>query len=72
MRSNFNAFYLVLNGKKAEFQSPLEKNLKVIWKNEIHFEGGSFDELFGKKIKLIAHTIIFLEYRLPLHGLMRI
>ena len=70
-----DAYDLVLfcKGRKPEFQSLLEKNLKVIWKNESHFERGSFDELSRRKrIKLIAHTVILLECSLPRHGLTRI
>ena len=66
-------FTSFLMSKKTEFQSPLEKNLHVIWKNERHFEGGVLDELFGKnKIKHIAYTDIFLVSHLPAHGLTRI
>ena len=42
----------------------------MIWKNEGHFEGGYLDEVSRKeRIKLIAHTVIFLEHLLPRRGL---
>ena len=66
-------FSLFLGAKNPEFQGHVEKNLKVIWKSERHFTSGVFDEILRKeRIKLIAHTDIFLDIRLHGHGMTRI
>ncbi len=56
-----------------DFQSPPEKNLRVILKNERHFEGGLFDALSTtKRITFISLTVRSVETDRGRAGLTRI
>ena len=69
----WRSFGQISNSQTPNFQRYLEKNLDIVSKKERHFVWGVFTELSRKKtIKLITHTVIFLETHLPLPGLTRI